>query len=58
MTLSHGVRLAEDRKSVTLHITEDKQTLTAKLDLTDLDLLIDTLAELREQIAARTGDGK
>jgi len=49
--VTHGISLSEDRRTVALQIATDTLVLSANLDLTDVDMLIDALIEIREQMA-------
>jgi hypothetical protein len=52
--ISYGVSLSEDGDTVSLRIAMDTRSLSAVLDVADVDLLIDALTELRERMH---GDG-
>ena len=47
----HSVSLSEDRRTVSLQIATDTLSLSVDLDSTDVDMLIDALAEMRNQMA-------
>jgi hypothetical protein len=54
-TITHGVSLAEDKRTVRLELRCDGQTMWDDLAPEDVDLLIDALREMREQMPGRTG---
>ncbi len=51
---THGIRLAEDRRTVRLELRRDEQTLWDDLGPEDVDLLIDGLREMREQMSEKS----
>jgi hypothetical protein len=51
---THGVSLAEDRRTVRLELRRDSQTLWDDLAPEDVDLLIDALREMREKMPERS----
>ncbi len=49
--VTHAISLSEDRSTVALQIATETLALSVNLDLTDVDMLIDMLVEMRAQMA-------